>query len=155
MTNSTNPELDEIFRLVGIAARAADEKLGFRTVVLDVSELLVITDAFLITSAKSDRQVRAIAENVEKELKLAGGSSPIRIEGLDEATWVLMDFGDFVVHIFDEITREYYDLEHLWQHAPRVEWASETQGRVSETKNTSAEDEAAKSAAAENEAAAQ
>jgi ribosome-associated protein len=106
-----------------LAARAADSKLGERTVILSVGDALGITEAFVITSGGNVRQVRTIADEVELQLKKAEGRAPIRIEGLDDARWVLMDYGDFLVHVFLEEAREYYDLEHLWADAPRVAWS--------------------------------
>jgi ribosome-associated protein len=106
-----------------LAARAADSKLGERTVILSVGDALGITEAFVITSGGNARQVRTIADEVELQLKKAEGRAPIRIEGLDDARWVLMDYGDFLVHVFLEEAREYYDLEHLWADAPRVAWS--------------------------------
>ncbi|MGI9623105.1 MAG: ribosome silencing factor [Acidimicrobiales bacterium] len=107
------------------AARVADEKLGQRTVVIDVAAVLAITDSFVITSGRNKRQVRAIAEEIEEHLTAAGGPKPIRIEGRDEYRWLLMDYGDFIVHVFDEDSREYYELERLWNDQPRVGWQPE------------------------------
>lgn len=106
-----------------VAARAADAKLGERTVVLAMGELLLVTDAFVITAGRNARQVRSIVDEVEKQVKATVGRSPVRVEGLDDASWVLMDYGDFLVHVFLDETREYYDLEHLWSDAPRVDWS--------------------------------
>ncbi|HEX4216958.1 MAG TPA: ribosome silencing factor [Acidimicrobiales bacterium] len=106
-----------------LAARAADSKLAERTVILSVGEALGITEAFVITSGANARQVRTIADEVELQLKKAEGRAPDRIEGLDDARWVLMDYGDFIAHVFLQETREYYDLEHLWADAPRVAWS--------------------------------
>lgn len=108
------------------AARAADDKLANEPAVLELSELLTITDAFVIASAGNDRQVKAIAEEIEKRIKEIGGPAPKRIEGLEEARWILMDYGDFVAHIFLQEVREFYDLERLWADAPRVEWRDQT-----------------------------
>ncbi len=105
-----------------LAAQAADSKLGERTVILSVGEALGITEAFVITSGGNARQVRTIADEVELQLKKAEGRAPIRIEGLDDARWVLMDYGDFLVHVFVNEAREFYDLEHLWADAQRVAW---------------------------------
>ncbi len=107
-----------------VAARAADDKLGEETVVLSMGEMLLVTDAFVITSGRNTRQVKAIVDEVEKQVKLSSGRSPERVEGLDDATWVLMDYADFLVHVFLDETRGYYDLEHLWSDAPRVTWAA-------------------------------
>ena len=108
--------------LATTAARAAAEKQGADTVVLEVGKVLAITDTFVITSGSNSRQVRTIAEAVEERVKEAGGPGPTRIEGLDDARWVLMDYGDFVVHVFLDEARRYYDLERLWADAPRVTW---------------------------------
>jgi ribosome-associated protein len=105
-----------------VAARAASNKLGRDTVVLGVEKLLGITDAFVVTSGANPRQVRTIRDEVERQMKLAGWGKPLSVEGLDDACWVLMDYGDFLVHVFLEETRRFYDLEHLWGDAPRWAW---------------------------------
>jgi ribosome-associated protein len=105
-----------------VAARAADSKSGEDTVILAVGEMLGITDAFVITSGRNTRQVRTIADEVELQVKEAGGSAPLRVEGLDDARWILMDYGDYLVHVFLDEAREFYDLEHLWAAAPRIPW---------------------------------
>ena len=107
--------------LVVTAARAAASKQARDVVILDVRELIVITDYFLIASGTSDRQVRTIAEEVERSVKEAG-LRPVRREGEREGHWALLDFVDFVAHIFLDEDREFYDLERLWSDAPRVEW---------------------------------
>ena len=104
------------------AARAASEKKGEDAVILAVGPILLITDAFVITHGANARQVRTIAEEVEDKVKAAGGPAPLRIEGLDDARWVLMDYGDFVVHVFLEEVRRFYDLERLWADAERWPW---------------------------------
>jgi ribosome-associated protein len=108
--------------LVTIAAGAASAKTVEPTVVIEVGDLIAITEYFVISSGSNDRQVRAIAEEVERQVKDNGGSSPRAIEGLDDARWVLMDFGDFVVHVFSDEARRFYDLERLWSDAPRLAW---------------------------------
>jgi len=107
-----------------VAARAAEDKLGERTVVLSMGELLGVTDAFVITDGRNARQVRTIVEEVEKVVKERCGRSPLSIEGMADLHWVLMDYGDFLVHVFLDETRAYYDLERLWGDAPRVEWVT-------------------------------
>jgi ribosome-associated protein len=104
------------------AARAASAKQGQDTVILAVGHTLAITDAFVITSGSNPRQVRAIADEVELRLKEAGAPGPRRIEGLDDARWVLMDFGDFVVHVFLDEVRDFYELERLWADAETWAW---------------------------------
>jgi len=106
-----------------VSARAADAKGGDDTVILEVGAVLAITDAFVITSGRNHRQVQTIAEEVEEQLKACGGPSPLRTEGRREAEWILVDYGDFVVHVFLDETRAYYDLERLWTDAPQLTWA--------------------------------
>jgi ribosome-associated protein len=96
-------------------------------VLLDVSALLVITDIFVIASGTSRRHVLTLADEVEERLSSLG-RKPLRREGLEHATWVLLDYGDVVVHVFDEPTRRYYDLERLWVDAPRTELSSAAPG---------------------------
>ncbi|MFB3738322.1 MAG: ribosome silencing factor [Candidatus Velamenicoccus archaeovorus] len=103
------------------AARAASAKQGQDVVILDVHDLIVITDYFVITSGSSDRQVKTLFEEVEKALR-ALGVRPVRREGENDARWVLLDYVDVVVHVFAEEEREYYDLERLWRDAPRLPW---------------------------------
>jgi ribosome-associated protein len=103
------------------AADAAGDKKAERIVVLDVSRLLVITDYFLICSGKSDRQVKTVAEEVERRLREVHRLKPYRREGEREAKWILLDYVDFVVHVFQDAERDYYDLERLWADAPVVE----------------------------------
>jgi ribosome-associated protein len=106
-----------------LAARTADRKGGSNTVVLDVGEVLAITEAFVITGAGNSRLVKAIVDEVEHGIGQAGGPKPRRVEGLDSLEWVLMDYGDFVVHVFSDETREFYELERLWADVPRLAWA--------------------------------
>jgi ribosome-associated protein len=105
-----------------MAARAAASKGGEDTIVLEVGRVLAITESFVITSGRNRRQVAAIAEEVEARLKAGAGIGPLRTEGLQQGEWVLLDYGDFVVHAFLDETRHYYDLERLWSDAPRIEW---------------------------------
>lgn len=107
------------------AAEAASSKKADRIVILDVSQLLVITDHFLICSGNTDRQVKTIADEVERRLKNDFGRKPYRREGEREARWVLLDYVDFVVHVFHKEDREYYDLERLWKDADRIEYEDE------------------------------
>jgi ribosome-associated protein len=101
------------------ALRAASNKKAFRSVVLDLAKISDFTDFFVITSGTNPRQVQAIADGIEEELKKQK-TRPSRIEGYAAAEWILMDYGDFVVHIFEEKTRELYDLERLWRDARKV-----------------------------------
>ncbi len=120
MTVATGP--DRVQQWCAIAARAASDKKGEDTLILAVGPMLLITDAFVITEGGNARQVRTIAEEVEDKIRAAGGPSPLRIEGLDDARWVLMDYGDFVVHVFLDEVRRFYELERLWADAERWVW---------------------------------
>lgn len=117
---SRGPYSAYVTTLVNAAVVAAEEKLGLDTVVLDLRELIDTFDALVITSGRNDRQVRALAEEVERLVDMALDVRPIRVEGLGDAEWVALDYGDVIVHIFDETAREYYDLEHLWSAAPAL-----------------------------------
>ena len=112
-------------QLVSVAAGAASAKTLEPTVVLDVGDIMAITDYFVISSGRNDRQVRSIAEEVELRVRERGGRSPRAIEGLADARWVLMDYGDFVVHVFTDEARSFYDLERLWADAPRLDFERE------------------------------
>lgn len=102
-----------------VAAQAAEAKKALDLQVLDLREVTSFTDFFLICSASSGRQGQAIADEIGKQLK-DKGEKPVSVEGYDPAEWILMDYGDFIVHIFSEPARSYYDLERLWRHARRV-----------------------------------
>ncbi len=103
-----------------LAVDAAEDKLGRDTDAFFVGEVLAITDWFVVSAGGNPRQVRAIVEEVEEQLTRAGGPKPVRIEGKDTLEWVLMDYGAFVVHVFSDEAREYYDLERLWSDVPRL-----------------------------------
>lgn len=118
-TTATNLDA-ELLQWVRVAVQAADDKQGRNTEAFFVGEILGITDWFVVTSGGSARQVRAIMEAVEEEVAKAGGPKPLRIEGQETLSWVLMDYGAFVVHVFSAETRDYYDLERLWKDVPRL-----------------------------------
>jgi ribosome-associated protein len=101
------------------AAAAIDDKKGEDIVLLDLSGLLVVTDVFVVASGTSNRHVRSLVEDVEEALK-AIGRRPLRREGVDYGAWVLLDYGDVVIHVFDKETRAYYELERLWADAPEI-----------------------------------
>jgi ribosome-associated protein len=115
------PHLDSHRRAV-TAARAAADKKAEDTLVLDVGDIIGITEVFVITSGTNTRQVKTICDEIELALKREGGVGPRSVEGLDDASWVLLDYGDLVVHVFLNETREYYALERLWTDAPRIVW---------------------------------
>ena len=110
---------DHALELITTAARAGGEKKGEQIVAFDVSEQLAITDAFLIISASNERQVGAIVDAVEDALREAG-AKPIRREGQRDGRWVLLDYGDIVVHVQHEEERQFYALERLWRDCPAI-----------------------------------
>jgi ribosome-associated protein len=110
---------DHALELAIVAARAASGKLAGDVVAIDVSEHLVITDVFVLASAPNDRQVKAIVEGVEIALNTVG-VKPIRREGERDGRWVLLDFGELVVHVQHAEERSYYSLERLWRDCPTV-----------------------------------
>ncbi len=105
--------------LVVIAAEAASDKLAQNIIAFDVSEQLVITDAFVLCSAPNDRQVKSIVDEVEDRLR-AVGAKPIRREGERDGRWVLIDYGEIVVHVQHEEERAYYSLERIWRDCPAI-----------------------------------
>jgi len=109
---------------VNAAVVAAEDKLGRDTVTLDLRALVDSFDALVIASGRNDRQVRAIAEEVERLVELALDVKPFHVEGWTGAEWIALDYGDVIVHVFDEAAREYYDLEHIWKAAPAYRSAS-------------------------------
>lgn len=104
-----------------IAAAAADRIKAEDIVAFDVTDLLAFTEVMMIASASNERQVLAIAEEVEKDLYLKAHRSPRSREGLTEGQWILLDYGDFVIHIMHEESRAYYGLERLWRDQPTVD----------------------------------
>ena len=114
--------------LMRIAAEAAADKLANAIIGYDVSEQLVITDAFLLCSARNDRQVRAIVDEIEERMRRAG-AKPVRREGEREGRWVLLDYVDLVIHVQQEEERVFYALERLWRDCPRIRAARAGDGR--------------------------
>ena len=112
------------------AARAANAKQAADVVILDVGDIIAITDYFVICSGASERQTRTIVEEIEKAVRELG-EKPLRREGEADAGWWLLDYVDVVIHVFSQDEREYYDLERLWSDATHVEWAEPQPGRVS------------------------
>ena len=105
-------------------AQIADEYRGRDTIVLDLTGLTPIVDFFVITTGTSRRQMHAITEEVHRVLK-ADGQKRIGVEGAESETWILLDYGDVVLHVFSEDSRQRYDLEHLWADAERIAWSSD------------------------------
>jgi ribosome-associated protein len=110
-------ELDE---RVLAALHAAAEKKGLEPVVLDLREIASFTDYFVIVSGANERQVQAVSDEVYESLKKSGHAAA-RVEGYKTAEWILLDYGDFVVHVFEQKARKFYDLERLWRESKRVE----------------------------------
>lgn len=108
--------------LAVLVATAAFEKKATDPQVLELGELLGITDYFVVCSASNDRQVKTIVEEVEKRVKGTIGIKPRAVEGLGDANWVLIDYGDAVVHVMSEEARAFYAIEKLWSDARRVDW---------------------------------
>jgi ribosome-associated protein len=116
---------DSAVRRALIAADAIAEKKGADLAVLRVGDILAITDVFVMASASNTRQVKTIVEEVERAIADHDGSRPRSVEGLGDASWVLLDYGDVVVHVFLAETRAFYDLDRLWADAPSIPVSSE------------------------------
>ncbi|MEJ7699009.1 MAG: ribosome silencing factor [Pyrinomonadaceae bacterium] len=111
-------ELDENVKL---ALRCASDKKAFDMVAIDLREIASFTEFFIIASGANSRQVQAIADEITEQLKQQLNSRVVRVEGYQTGEWILLDYGDFVVHIFEAKAREFYDLERLWRDAKKVE----------------------------------
>lgn len=125
----TEPEPAQLDERMLTALEAAAEKKAINSVVLDLREIASFTDYFVITSGTNERQVQAISDEIVETLKKTG-TSAARVEGYKTAEWILLDYGDFVVHVFDEKARTFYDLERLWRESRRVELPREIGGEV-------------------------
>lgn len=112
-----------MIRRARTVADAATDKGGLDTVVLDVSELLGIADLFVITSGANSRQIRTIVDELQQRVARECGGKPRSVEGLEDLEWVLVDYGDVVVHVFSSEARDFYGLDRLWADAPRVDEA--------------------------------
>jgi ribosome-associated protein len=121
LSGSSSPSITSVSaQRALVAAEAAAEKLGHDIVVLDVAEIISIIDCFVLVSASNARQARTIVDEIEAAMRAHDGSSPLGVEGLEDATWMLLDYGDVVVHVFLDETRAFYDLDRLWADATRV-----------------------------------
>tara|TARA_B100001778_G_C18570463_1_gene622333 strand:- start:293 stop:664 length:372 start_codon:yes stop_codon:yes gene_type:complete len=108
--------------LATLAARTASEKLGIETLVIDVGDVIGITDFFVITSCNNQRHMQSVREEIEMKIAEAENLKPIRVEGKESEQWILMDYGIFVVHIFERERRSFYNLERLWLDQPTLDW---------------------------------
>jgi ribosome-associated protein len=115
-------EIDEEIKLT---LECASEKKAFGIVALDLREIASFTEFFIIASGANQRQVQAICDEIQEQLKKQLNSKVVRVEGYSAAEWVLLDYGDFIVHVFEKNAREFYDLERLWRDARKVELPGE------------------------------
>ena len=120
MRSSTSQATSEAITAARTAAAAIEDKKGEDILALDLSGLLVVTDVFLVATGTSNRHVKTLVEDAEEALKSID-RRPIRREGVDFGEWVLLDYGDLVIHVFDRDTRAYYELERLWADAPTID----------------------------------
>lgn len=112
-----------------VAARAAEENRGQDIVILDMRELTPVFDYFVLASGASRRQLHAMSEEIDRALEQGLGDRRLGIEGYEESRWILLDYGDVVIHLFDRETRSYYALEDLWGQAKRVPYESSLRNR--------------------------
>jgi len=121
---------DQLDERILLALHSASEKKAIDPVVLDLREIASFTDYFVIFSGANERQVQAISDEIYEQLKKAGEPAA-RVEGYKTAEWILLDFGDFVVHVFEQKARKFYDLERLWRESKRVTLPPEFSGEGS------------------------
>lgn len=119
--SATPTPFSELDPEVKLAINCAAEKKAFDIIALDLREIASFAEIFVIASGANQRQVQAIADEITEQLKKQLQTRPVRIEGYGSAEWILVDYGDFIVHIFNKEAREFYDLARLWRDARRVE----------------------------------
>ena len=112
----------EALQIAKIAAQVADEKQANDITVLSVGEVLAITDLFVVASASNKRQVRTISDAITEAVRTKTGRSPLSSEGESQHQWILIDYGSVVIHIFDDETRRFYEIERLYRDVPLVSW---------------------------------
>ncbi len=132
-TTETSQELD---KRILTALQAASDKKALDLVVLDLREIASFTDYFVITSGANERQVQAISDEILERLKKAG-TPAARVEGYKTAEWILLDYGDFIVHVFADKARKFYDLERLWRESRRVELPPELVNETNSSRGSS------------------
>ena len=113
-----------------VAARIAEDNRGRDIVVLDLREMTTLFDYFVVVTGASRRQLHAISEEIDNVLEKTMNDRRLGIEGYEESRWILLDYGDVVIHLFDAETRSYYALEDLWAHAKRVPWQTHPSART-------------------------
>ena len=111
--------------LAAVIVKALDAKKGENIQLLKTQELTTLADYFVICTASNNRQVDAVVDEIEEQCRLRGGAKPYHIEGTADGTWSLLDYGSFIVHVFQPETRDYYRLESLWNDAPLVDLEGE------------------------------
>ncbi|CAB4539655.1 unannotated protein [freshwater metagenome] len=119
---STYTPQSDALRIAKVAAQAADEKQATDVTVFDVGEILAITDLFVVASAGNKRQVRTICDAITDAVRRETGRSPLSSEGVTEQQWILIDYGSVVIHVFDDETRRFYEIERLYRDVPAVSW---------------------------------
>ncbi len=120
-SSKENTIADSILRAVRMAAEIADDKKADYIKILDMRSRLIITDYFIIISVKNTRLTRSIGEEIRFNLKKQD-LYPVNVDGVSEGNWILVDYDDFVIHIFTEEVRQFYDLERLWKDAKEIKW---------------------------------
>ena len=108
-------------KILNTIYNAIDDKKGGNTRILDISAITTISDYFIVTSGNNYNQVRAIADNVEEELLKKHGMRPVRVEGYNNGEWILLDYIDYVIHVFDREQRLFYDIERIWSDGKEIE----------------------------------
>ena len=121
---TAKPKISAALQLAQVAARAADEKQGSDITVLDVGDVLAITELFVVATASNSRQVGAIQSEVSHKVREILGRLPLRSEGTVEQQWVLIDYGDVIVHIFAQEARDFYEIERLYFDAQQMPWVN-------------------------------
>ncbi len=124
-TSADGPVQPGVFKPIEMAlaaARSADEKQGRNIVILDVGDVLAITDFFVVIDAPNRRLVRTLVDEIEQSVRALSGRSPVRVEGLKEQQWVLVDYGDVIVHVFLDEVRRFYEIERLYRDVGKVDW---------------------------------
>ncbi len=125
LTEQTPTPFADLDEEVKLAITSAGDKKAFNVVALDLRQVTSFAEFFVIVSGANQRQVQAISDEINEKLKEQLTRRPLRIEGYASGEWVLLDYGDFIIHIFEQKAREFYDLERLWRDARKVELPKE------------------------------
>ncbi len=125
---ASTARLKSALKRAALAAQVAEDNRAYDIVVLDLRKLTSVFDFFVLATGNSRRQLHAISEEIDRVMEKELGDRRLGIEGYRESRWILLDYGDFVVHLFDEDTRSYYALEDLWGTAAPIDWRKEVDG---------------------------